>query len=287
MTEPVLATTKKAQGFGQNVRKYSWPPQPPHEFSVTSVTTAIKHGLPTPHLIGWAAKMTAEAAVRDHDIVQLMLDRGDKKGALSHLKGSRYRDMGAKADRGNIVHDAVDAYLSGKPWTPEQLKERMEEHQVSEALWRSTIGMVSGVMEFLWDSEIDIIANEATVYSRTHKYAGTLDILGKLGVGKTPRMPAVIDIKTSKAIYDEVALQLCAYARADFIGGNDGSETPLLPDGEPIQHGIVIRPKADGTYERADFTLTDDVFNMFLACLGVCDGVENNVLRKARRPSVQ
>ncbi len=48
-----------------------------------------------------------------------MLKKGDKKGAIAHIKGSRYRDMDAKGDRGTIVHAAVDAYLAGKPMTNE------------------------------------------------------------------------------------------------------------------------------------------------------------------------
>lgn len=78
MTDPTQAK-KVRVGGGAMTRKYSWPPLPPHEFTVTSVTSAIKGGLPTPHLIGWAAKMTAEAAVSDYDIIGLMIKKGDKR----------------------------------------------------------------------------------------------------------------------------------------------------------------------------------------------------------------
>ena len=44
-----------------------------------------------------------------------------------------------------------------------------------------------------------------------------------------------------------VAEQLAAYARADFVGLNDGSEKPLLPKKYgKIRHGLVIRPTASG-----------------------------------------
>jgi hypothetical protein len=52
-------------------RTYAWPPQPPHEFEVLSVTTAMK-SLAKPFLIGWAAKMSAECAVEYHDIIGAM-----------------------------------------------------------------------------------------------------------------------------------------------------------------------------------------------------------------------
>lgn len=285
MTEPTQAKTVKMGNY-DTTRKYSWPPHPPHEFTVTSVTSAIKHGLPKPFLVGWAAKKTAEAAVSDHEIVGLMLKKGDKKAAVQHLKGSRYRDMDTKADRGNIVHSAIDSYLSGKELSEDQITARIEETGIPKVMWPSTRGMIHGAMGFLFDTEPEVLHNESTVYSRQHGYAGTADIICKLHVGQS-RVPVIVDFKTSPNIYDEVALQLAAYARADFVGHNDGSEGKLVPDDEPIRYGLVIRPKADGTYERVDFTLSDDVFNLFLSILGTANGIEANVLAKSRRPTVQ
>jgi hypothetical protein len=94
----------------------------------------------------------------------------------------------------------------------------------------------------------------------------------------------VLDIKTSKSIYDETALQLCAYARADFVGLDDGTEAPLTPDGEPIEYGVVVRPTASGKYEKAVFTLGDpDLYALFLACLTVT--TKKSILDTVRRPS--
>ena len=95
-------------------------------------------------------------------------------------------------------------------------------------------------------------------------------------------LPAILDIKTSKSIYNEVAMQMAAYARADFVGLDDGTEKPLLPKkSEKIMHGIAIRPTASGGYEPVNFDLTDEVFAKFLACLELAD-VED-VLARARR----
>lgn len=285
MTDPAQAKTVKVNQY-ETTRKYSWPPMPPHEFTVTSVTSAIKHGLPKPFLPGWAAKKTAECAVSDHDIIGAMLKKGDKKAALSHLKGSRYRDMTAKGDRGNVVHASIDAYLQGKEYSEADVDEKIKELQVPHYMVESTKGMILGAMAFLYDTEPEVLWNESTVYSRTHKFAGTADIICKLHIGTT-RVPVIVDFKTSPNIYDETALQLAAYANADFVGHNDGTEGELVPGGEPIENGVVIRPKANGTYDRADFTLTPDVFSMFLHALGVAEGVQNDTLAKSRRPTVQ
>lgn len=279
MTQPAQARRRTYDA----PRTYAWPPLPPHEFEVISVTSAIGKGLPKPFLIGWAAKKTAECAVDDHEIVAAMLKKGDTSAAIAHLKGARYRDMAEKADRGTIVHAAVEAYLAGKPMTKAQVEEVLKEARVPPKMWKSTAGMIAGAIEFLFDTEPEVVWSEATVYSRQHGYAGTADLIAIMNVGGS-KQPVVIDFKTSARIYDEVALQLAAYARADFVGQDDGTEVALLPQGAPpIQHGIVVRPTASGTYERADFTLRDDVFELFLGCLAVASG--QGALETARRPS--
>lgn len=262
-------------------RTYAWPPQPPHEMEVLSVTSGIK-SLNKPFLIGWAAKMAAECAVEDHDIIAAMLAKGNKKGALDYIKQARYRDSGGKADRGTIVHAAIESYVDGKPVDKDAVQQQLEEKNVPEKLWKATFKMIEGVQEFLYDFEPEVFWSEATVYSREHQYAGTADMICKLRIGDSV-LPAILDIKTGKAVYNETAMQLTAYARADFVGLDDGSEKPLLPlKGRPaIKHGVVIRPTAAGKYEKVNFDLTDEVFNKFLACLELSDA--DRVLARARR----
>ena len=261
-------------------RTYAWPPQPPHEFEVLSVTSAMK-SLNKPFLVGWAAKMTAECAVEDLDIIAAMLKKKNgKKAALDYLKQARYRDSGGKADRGTVVHAAVEAYVAGQKVDLDHVQFQLEEKQVPEALWPATYKMIDGVLEFLFDFEPEILRSESTVYSREHGYAGTLDMLAKIRIGRSI-LPAVLDIKTGKAIYNEVAMQLAAYGRGDFVGLDDGTEELLTPSGDPVKHGICIRPTASGKYEHGNFDLTDEVFDKFLACLELADA--DRVLARARR----
>jgi hypothetical protein len=278
MTTPNQAKTPSG---GKGMRTYAWPPTPPHEFEHVSVTSAIGGGLPKPFLVGWAAKMAAEAAVEDYEIVGAFLAKGDKRSAVDHIKGARFRDMGQKADRGTIVHAALESYLAGKKVDQDAIHEQLREALVPTKMWRSATNMIAGLMEFLFDEEPEVIWSEATVYSRTHKYAGTADLIARMRVGDS-LAPVVLDVKTSKRIYDEVALQLCAYARADFVGKDDGTEVPLLPTDEKIEYGVVVRPTPSGSYEKATFALTDEVFDLFLACLAVATG--QSVLGRVRRP---
>ncbi len=275
MTVPNQAKTSKSG------RTYAWPPQPPHEFEVVSVTRAISGGLPKPFLIGWAAKTAAECAVRDHDVVTSFLEKGDERSAVDHIKGARFRDMEAKADRGTVVHAALESYLAGQKVDKDTIEAQLTEASVPKGLWRSAAAMINGLMEFLYDEEPEVLWSESTVYSRTHGYAGTADLVAKMRVGSST-VPVILDVKTSKRVYDETALQLAAYARADFVGLDDGTEASLTADGAPVEYGVVVRPMASGRYEKVVFALTDDVFDLFLACLQVT--ALNGVLSSARRP---
>lgn len=279
MTRPAQARDNK-RGFG-SVRTYAWPPLPPHDFEVISVTSAIDGGLPKPALIGWAAKITAEKAVKNHATVAQMIESGQERDAVEYLKRARYGDSGAKADRGTIVHSALESFLDGRTLSEDDIKHRLEEAHVPTGLWRSTAKMIEGIYKYLDHEEPEVYWSESTVYSRTHGYAGTADLIAKVRVGDT-RAAAVLDVKTAKSIYDDVALQLVAYARADFVGLDDGTEAPLTPDGSPIEYGVVIRPTPSGEYETATFALTDDVYGVFLNCLGVAKG--RDALATSRRP---
>jgi hypothetical protein len=64
---------------------------------------------------------------------------------------------------------------------------------------------------------------EAVVGNRTWDYAGTLDHVAKLADGLT----WLLDYKTGSGIYAETALQLAAYAHAEFYLSPDGIELPL------------------------------------------------------------
>jgi len=56
----------------------------------------------------------------------------------------------------------------------------------------------------------EVKSTELIVYSKKHKYAGTLDFLGTIEI-KGKRIPVIIDWKTSKSIYREYHLQVASY----------------------------------------------------------------------------
>jgi hypothetical protein len=280
MTTPRQARTPRND---DGPRTYAWPPLPPHEFEVVSVTSA-KDNWPKPWLVPWAAKMTAERAVDDYAWLGQKIEKEGDKEAIKWLKNARFDSSGEKADRGTVVHAAIEAYLAGKELTNEQFEDELRERRIPQKLWRGTAGMVAGVMQFLDDVEPEVVWSEQTVYSRTHGYAGTPDIVGRAVVGGS-LIPVIVDIKTSKSIYDDTSLQLAGYGYSDFVGLDDGTEAELLPGHSgPITHGIVVNPKANGTYDRGDFTLGPDVFDAFLACLAVTKAQLTGAVTRSRRP---
>ena len=238
-----------------------WPPQAPHELTCASVTTILNAGVPKPFLKVWAEKMVAEYAV---DYV----DRWNglpRQDAVDLLRRAPFRKMDAKREIGSAVHNAVDAYINGDEFpghnlTPEQR------------------GYFESALAYLREQRVEVLRNEACVFSRKHGYAGTFDLLQRRGdIGPVE----IADFKTSKAVYPEVALQLAAYARADFIGCDDGTEEAL----PSVGRGVIVQLGPDGSYKAVPVELGDDVFDVFLAAMTLHGwagrgGLKNRVLGK-------
>lgn len=90
-----------------------------------------------------------------------------------------------------------------------------------------------------WRSEaaLEPLAIEQVVWSRLHRYAGTLDLFAELEHPQGGRVKAVIDWKTGKGIYPEASLQSAAYVTA--LLEMKHAEGPVW--------GLIVRlPKTEG-----------------------------------------
>ena len=78
---------------------------------------------------------------------------------------------------------------------------------------------------------------EETVWSELDRWAGTVDLIGRIGPGVRCKRPlVVIDIKSSAGIYLEQKMQVAAYC----VGAHEQGLTPELPK------GIILRlPKSE------------------------------------------
>jgi hypothetical protein len=218
-------------------RSYTWPPTNEVFPSVTTVLSVLNK----PALVGWAAKEVATYALENLGQLQVLNDK-DPDGALALLKGSPYRKRNRAANLGSDVHRAVEAHVLEQPM-PE---------------WEPDVAPFMRQFEqFLLDVEPEFEATEATVYSREHGYAGTLDAIASVN-----QQRLVLDVKTGSGVYPEFALQLAAYARADFIGMPDGQEVAMPQiEGAAVLH---LRPDA---FELIPTRIDAEIFMTFLSAL--------------------
>jgi hypothetical protein len=232
---PANATTSRSGS-----RFYTWG-RGERYWSVTTILGA----LPKDALKFWAAKVVAEFAF-DRKSTWLTMTRPE---AVEWLKKEPLRFTNERANYGKAIHAATEAIVLQTPV-------RRDEFSDEEA---KAIGHFFDFVETLRPR---YLLTEASVYNRRHKYAGTLDavvevpygLLLELAHGNELMVPweprddrdvvtLILDTKTGgdvaegKGVYPEVALQLAAYGRAEFVGAVNGQEHPLpLLDGAAVLH---------------------------------------------------
>jgi len=122
------------------------------------------------------------------------------------LSGSRWATSRKAAARGTDIHKAAEQIALGV--TPE--------------IEDDVLPYVEHYTAFLNEFKPKFLMSEAPVYSPTHGYAGTSDGIMEID-GKT----VIFDLKTTahapdsgraRPPFGEVALQMCAYSRAEEVG---------------------------------------------------------------------
>ena len=242
--------------------------------SVTTILGAIAK----PALIAWAANqeraaVTEAAADLYADVArQPQLPRPMYLLALEQRLGSTKAHQRALAKAGEIgtqCHALIEWTLQrdlGRHVGPEPAV--VEAAQWAYMAWQD------------WARAVRLTprAIEQTVYSRTHAYAGTMDLLADLDAGallrllraqgdvalslsaflaSRDRVTALVDFKTGKGIYGEAHLQSVAYQRALAEMGHGR-----------VDGGLIVRlPKVttDPGFEVAVVPPARDLFPTFLA----------------------
>lgn len=160
--------------------------------SVTTVTGAV---LNKPALVPWAKRVALEnmsaelyhAMANDIVIDELFVDDAVKR---SMARPDKLKD--AAADLGTRVHAAIDAIIKGEKY-------------------EKTPDIETGVNAFLaWRKEkgIEIVQSEVRVFSKELEVAGCVDAIGRNKDGGL----VVLDWKTSRGVYLEMAYQVGGYA---------------------------------------------------------------------------
>ena len=120
-----------------------------------------------------------------------------------------YKTSDSAKARGTTVHSIVEAYK--------------QTGEVIETVPDQYKGYAQAFYDFMKDHQIEIVEQEKTVFDEKNKIAGTLDMYAKIG-GKN----VVVDVKTGKDIYNEVTLQLSAYANMLRLEGKPVDEIAVL-----------------------------------------------------------
>ena len=271
-------------------RHYTWPPTG-EVFS--SVTTNLG-ALAKPFLVPWAAKLSAEYAVKHWNELDALIKGGDPETAKNLIKVAhkKYRDVAAGV--GTIAHDCLDqiSWLrqGGVDYNPgaiaqEALLKFGEDNKeaVASIKLSDLMPYIESFEQWCRDFKPRFILSESTVYSRTYGYAGTFDFIAEVTLPgfiykwmvESPELAEEIDdndfyrvvvlgdYKTGNSIYPETGLQLSAYRYGDFIGQQvDGQwvEAPI----PQVQGGLIchVRPKkTKASPVKCDL----DVFDYFLS----------------------
>lgn len=204
-TGPKNARTDPDSGL----RFYSW--QGVEYPSVTSVRNLA--GMPH-KLANWRTNQVIERAMVEYPTLGTMLKDATPEVTATWLRRAMTEKRDAAANLGTRVHDAAAGGMTLAKAPPDLAPFLLHYYKWMEK------------------SKIEVLLAERQVWSPSVGYAGTFDMIGRFPSGDW-----LIDLKTGSGVYPEHALQLEAYARADFVGEDDiedAAATALL-------HGIAGR----------------------------------------------
>ncbi|MFF4610328.1 hypothetical protein ACFY1Q_11755 [Streptomyces albidoflavus] len=194
------------------------------DVNVPGVTSIIGM-LPKQDFLGpWSAGMAADLAIDSFEYLRDMAQR-DRAGARQYIAGAARRYTTTRSKLGSRAHDVFERLMNGEE--VDYVHSDIENH-------------VEHFRQFLAAVNPELVRAEDVAWSYEHNYAGSFDAIlriwveagGPTGVRITPDRSGtpiliMVDYKTSKSTYPEVALQLAAYRFADVIIDPDGNEEPM------------------------------------------------------------
>lgn len=233
--------------------------QHPHTSAIVPSVTTISGMIDkSGFLIPWSAKLAAQWAMDAENFKPLQALKDEDARVAAVVAGAKkLREAGR--DVGSSAHNAIEALSLGK-LAMEDVPERIQHH-------------VNGWLEWCGKFVSQFVLIEATVWSHQHQYAGTLDLVAILKDGRH----CLIDYKTGKEVYTDVALQLAAIRNADVVLTTDGEfampridccAVLHLPDEVRTPTGKV---SVRGKWSFREVTADQNDFDVFLALRKVYD----------------
>lgn len=218
---------------------------------VPGVTTVIGV-LDKPALVGWAARETA--AFADDNWLRLSQLRSAER--ITEMEQARFHTNKTAVVQGNRVHAMADRLARGE--------------QVDVPL--DILPMVEAYAKFLDRWQFVTVMTETPVAHTAYRYAGTLDLVVESDrFGRT-----LLDVKTGKRVYPEVALQLNAYKECDLrlikgerVGPRGGKYVTWEEAPMPKIDTLLVAHVGDGPVELVPVEMGDEWFDPFLHMLDI------------------
>ena len=277
--EPKLRV--RSSGYGGSGYKH-----PLNGDVVPGVTTVLKK-LDKPGVLQWAVDNTAAYAVANIDA---LMSRTEEQG-YGFLRWYWKRDplqsddqdirnysngvLRDAADLGTLMHDWVAADHGAQPYPDVTF--------APDYFWQ----MVAEWDKWQEENDVEPIFTETTFWSEQYGYAGTAD-----GLWRVNGKPMLVDVKTSRNVWDEHYMQLSALGACDYalIESDNGWEQMPIP-GFNDYALLHIRPSDTDkhgnpmeSFCRLEVAPSNEMglhFEAFLGLLAVSDA--QNLIRELRK----
>lgn len=194
-------------------------------------------------LMNWTTKCMAENLLSNLEVLSSPnLPDEEKKSVIINARYA-YKEVSEEAlDVGTQVHKLIELYIRHgcDPTKGRDLAEQV----------------VNAFLAFLeWEKEntVEWLYNEVFVFSLEHGFAGTFDALAKI-----KNKVYLIDFKSSKAIYDTMALQLAGYNIGLDEMRRSGADLPKVE-----AWGVLRLDKETGKPEFKDYGKSRGGFEAF------------------------
>jgi hypothetical protein len=204
-----------------------------------SVTTFLK-ALANPAFIGWATRETAAAAIRNLPTLAAMVAESGPAAAQKWLQTKPGYIKDNAADLGTRAHMLAEAVARGE--------EIGEEDQANPKIRQ--------YLRFLEEWQPRFVGIEQMVVNFTEGYAGTADLWAWLD-GEL----WLLDIKTGKGTYPDMALQLAGLHHGEWWGWPDRPDLMIAP--KATRFGILHLQ--DDKYDLLEYNVTEEDYSAFLA----------------------
>lgn len=205
--------------------------------------TTILGVLDKPALPRWSAREVAEYVTDNPGTIDELRSLG-RDSMIDALRGIPWGKRDKAATRGSTIHEHAETILRG------------DEIELDNN--DPLIPVIENALDFLDDWNIRPILVEFPCASREHWWAGTGDLIATYTHPNTDQTgTAIWDWKSGKAIYPEAAMQLNAYAHAEFHGLN-GEEQPI----PTVDAAFGVHLRADG-YDVIPLQFGPDIYAEF------------------------